>query len=168
MLPHDLFTQYLTFVKARRRPLTHISYATDLMTFERFRSSVTIRPRKRDIGPGLLDSYLAWLRSRNLASATVERRLQGLKSFFRWAVQRKRVTTDPFALWEIPRAKDPAPRALSPEEDIRLTQLMDAPMRHRFDRMVVIGIRLARFGGLRVGECNGLRWEDTELRLALS
>ena len=163
MLPHDLFAEYLLFVKARRRPLTFISYESDLKTFQKFVAETQIKPRKRDIGLRLLDSYLAWLKNRGLAPATVERRLQALKSFFRYACQRKILRDDPFVIWEIPRATEPDPNPLTPEEDIRLIQILSRPTPRRFDRVVLMGIRLARFAGLRRGECNALQWQDVEL-----
>jgi site-specific recombinase XerD len=162
VLPHDLFSQYLDFIKHRRRPQTHISYQSDLRTFTRFLADTHIKPRKREIGPQLLDTYLAWLTTRSYAAPTIERRLQVLKNVFRWAIQRRFLRDDPFALWEIPRAKVPVVRALTREEERRILAVL-ATKRTRYARMVEMAIRLARFAGLRRGDCNALRWENVDL-----
>jgi site-specific recombinase XerD len=162
VLPHDLFSQYLAFVKVRRRPLTFTSYQSDLATFLKFLAATGIRPRKREIGPQMLDRYLAWLVDRGMAPATIERRLQALQSFFRWAIQRRFLRDDPFVGWEIPRAKAPVPRALTFEEERRIMAVL-AAKRTRYARTVEMAIRLARFAGLRRGECNALRWENVDL-----
>ncbi len=162
VLRHDLFAHYLDFIRHRRRPQTHISYTSDLRTFTRFLAEVQLKPRKREIGPHLRDAYLAWLKTRRYAAATVERRLQVLKNFFRWAIQRRFLRDDPFALWEIPRAKIPVARALTREEEARMLAAL-ASKRSRYARMVEMGVRLARFAGLRRGECNALTWENLDL-----
>ena len=161
MLPHDLFSQYLAFLKVRRQRHTHLGYRSDLKAFEKFLADSKTKVRKRDIGPRMLDAYLAWMKGRGFAKTTVQKRLQVLKSFFRWAIQREYLRDDPFLVWEIPRVTEIVPRALTPEEDMRLMRTLDSVRRH--DRTVAAGIRLARFAGLRVGECNALKWADVDL-----
>lgn len=163
MLPHDLFSQYLSFLKVRRQRHTHLGYRSDLRAFEKFLAESKTKARKRDIGPRMLDAYLAWMKGRGFAKATVQKRLQVLKSFFRWAIQREHLRDDPFLVWEIPRVTEIVPRALTPEEDMRLMRGLDSMRARRSDRTVATGIRLARFAGLRVGECNALKWPETDL-----
>ena len=162
MLTHDLFAKYLAFLKVRRQRHTYLGYRSDLRAFEKFLAESKMTIRKRDIGARMLDAYLVWMKAQDFSKATVQKRLQVLKSFFRWAIQRKYLRDDPFLVWEIPRVTEIIPRALTPEEDMRLLTMLDHSPR-RFDRTVATGIRLARFAGLRVGECNALKWGDVDL-----
>lgn len=163
VLPHDLFSQYLTHIQHRRSPLTHVAYTSDLKTFQKFLEAAGLKARKREISPALLDHYLAWLKGCQFADGTIQRRLQGLKSFFRWAVKRRYLRDDPFIHWELPRARQPLPRPLTPEEDMRLLGILGAPHKTSYRRTVIVAIRLARFAGLRRSECNALEWQDVDL-----
>lgn len=163
LVPHDLMGRYLLWLRARYRPLTVIGYTSDLNLFLRYLSTVGESKRKRDIGPRMLDGYLIWMRAQGFTKATIERRLQSLRCFFNWAVARRYLRDNPFLVWDLPRAPEPIPRPLTPEQDIRLLGLLTTFPKTRYDRMVSVGIRLGRFAGLRVGECNRLRWEDVDL-----
>lgn len=163
LIPSDLMSAYLLFIQARRRPGTAITYTSDIRRFRLFLAQVGGVHRKREIGPRLLDHYLVWMRGEGLAPATLERRLQVLRSFFKWAVSRRYLRDDPFLAWEIPRAPKPLPRALSPGQDLRLLRSLEGPLLGRYQRMVALGIRLGRFAGFRVGECGRIAWEDADL-----
>jgi len=165
-IPADLMTAYLDYIAARRAPLTLESYRQDLKTFRLYLEQTGHIPRKREIGPVMLDGYLAWLRHRAHAPATVERRLQALKGFFDWSVKRSYLAKSPFLLWDVPRAKETIPRALTWEEDDRLIDLMPTWPRTKFDRMLVMAVRFGRYAGLRVGECNRLRWAEVDFAKA--
>jgi site-specific recombinase XerD len=161
-IPSDLMSAFLDYVRSRRAPLTLDAYRHDLHTFRTYLEETGHIPRKREIGPTMLDGYLSWLRDRQHAPATIERRLQALKSFFDWSVKRAHLTKSPFLLWDLPRAKDRLPRALSWEEDARMLAALETWPVRAFDRMVVMGVRLGRYAGLRVGECNRLTWVDVD------
>lgn len=162
LIPSDLMARYLAFLATRRRPLTVISYTSDLNQFRRFLRGQQIH-RKGDVGPEVLDRYLRWMKTQYYTTATIERRLQSLQSFFRWAAERGYLRASPFLVWEIPRAPMPEPRPLTAEEDLRLLRLFDPWPRTRYDHMVILGVRMARFAGLRRGECNRLTWPDVDL-----
>lgn len=162
-IPSDLMSAYLQFIRARRAPLTWEAYRHDLQTFRSYLESTGHLPRKREIGPSMLDGYLAWLRGRQHTPATIERRLQALKSFFDWSVKRSYLAKSPFLVWDVPRAKERLPRALSWDEDARMLAGLQTWPRRGFDRMVVMGVRLGRYAGLRVGECNRLAWTEVDL-----
>lgn len=161
--PADLMALYLDYIEARYSLETHQAYTTDLQQFRDFYQAEIGPTRKREIGPRLLDQYLIHLRHRGLAPATIERRLQALKGFFAWTLKREYLRANPFLFWEIPRAKETLPRALTPEEDHRLLRMLMPWPRTAFARMAAMAIRLGRFAGLRVGECNTLEWPDVEL-----
>jgi integrase/recombinase XerD len=163
VLPHDLFSQYLTHIQHRRAPLTHVAYTADLKAFQKFLAASGLTARKREISPRLLDHYLAWLKGRRFADWTIQRRLQGLKSFFRWAVKRRYLRDDPFLVWELPTVAQDLPRPLTPEEDLRLLALLERPASTQYRRTVLMAVRLARFAGLRRGECNALTWANVDL-----
>jgi len=166
-IPTDLMAAYLQYVAARRAPLTLESYTHDLKAFRRYLEETGSIPRKREIGPVMLDGYLVWMRTKQHSPTTIERRLQVLKGFFDWAVKRSYLSKSPFLFWEVPRAKQGIPRALSWEEDDRLFALLTTWPRTKFDRMLVMGVRLGLFAGLRVGECNRLKWQEIDFGKAV-
>jgi len=163
VLPHDLFSQYLAHIQHRRSPLTHVAYTSDLKTFQKFLEAAGLKARKREISPALLDHYLAWLKGCQFSDGTIQRRLQGLKSFFRWAIKRRYLRDDPFLFWDLPRPPQTAPRALTAEEDMRLLSLLDSQPPRRYQRMMLMASRLARFAGFRRSECVAHRWEQSDL-----
>lgn len=154
-----LFQVYLDFVSARRTPLTFVAYRSDLRVFQKFLVK-QCQPSVIDLS--MLDSYLAWLRRKNYAPTSIERRLQVLRSFHKWAAQRGHVNSDPFMLWDMPRAKQRVPRSLSHQDDQRLLDLLVGWRRNAHDQMVALGIRLARFAGLRRSEVANLDWRDLD------
>ncbi len=163
VLPHDLFSQYLSHIQHRRKPLTHTAYTSDLKTFQKFLDATGLRARKREISPVMLDHYLAWLKACRFSDGTVQRRLQGLKSFFRWAIKRRYLRDDPFLFWELPRPPQTAPRALTADEDIRLLEVLDSRPPRRYQRMMLMATRLARFAGFRRSDCAAHCWEQSDL-----
>ena len=156
----DLFQTYLAFVEARRSPLTLSAYSSDLRVFQKFCAEQMYQLEAIDLST--LDLYLGWLHKKNYSAFSIERRLQVLRSFYKWAVPRGHLNGDPFLVWEMPRAKQRVPRALSHQDDRRLLDLLVDWRRNAHDQMIATGIRLARFAGLRRGEVANLAWEDLD------
>jgi integrase/recombinase XerD len=152
------------------------------MTAERGRAAGTISAYRRDLrtylawlrthGRPLLEvteddlvAFLASLRSRGLAPASVARSMVPVRALHRFLADEGRTPTDPGAHLELPRVPRGLPKALSEEE---VGRLLDAPvgdgpavLRDRAMLEVLYGT------GVRVSELVGLSLGDLDLDAAL-
>lgn len=152
------------------------------LTAERGRAANTISAYRRDLhsyvawleesGRTLADvveadlvDYVAALRSRGLAPASVARALVPVRSLHRFLASEGRTTSDPGAHVELPKVPRGLPKALSEEQ---VGRLLDAPvgdgpavLRDRAMLEVLYGT------GVRVSELVGLSLGDVDLDAAL-
>jgi site-specific recombinase XerD len=132
------------------------AYRQDLIEFKRFVG------KRRDVsavtGADILEYRNALCERRNLAPATVKRRLACLRTFFAWLVRRDQLATSPFAKTEL-RIRLPArlPRCLERRD---LKRLMGTRSENGADSSLAIALLLAT--GMRVGELTSLRLDDVD------
>jgi integrase/recombinase XerD len=132
------------------------AYRQDLIEFKRFIG------KPRDVsavtGADVLEYRNALCERRNLAPATVKRRLACLRTFFAWLVRRDQLATTPFAKTEL-RIRLPArlPRCLERRD---LKRLMGTRNENGADAALAIALLLAT--GMRVGELASLRLDDVD------
>jgi integrase/recombinase XerD len=105
---------------------------------ERGLSANTIQAYRRDLGQyleflegaepdeGSVERYVAHLRSGDLASSTVGRKLAAIRGLHRFLVVEGLRRTDPTLLLESPRRPEPFPKALSVDQAIALVEAPDA------------------------------------------
>lgn len=164
MPTHDLIAVYLRVGSARLRPATVAAYRSDLLDFTRWISLPRTPPQSiQDVGLSSIEDYQVSLHTRGLCPQTIERKMHALRGFFGWAHRRGSLPLNPMVGHQIPRPPDRMARVLTPEEERRLFQVI-AGLRHPFDiRGGIPAVRLARYAGLRRGECAELQWEDIDL-----
>ena len=108
-----------------------------------------------------LRRFLAGLRRRGLAKASVQRRLAGVRTFFRYLCAAGYVEADPTQHVETPRRERRLPRFVGVEE---LRRLLEAPAEGdpwwRRDRAALATLY---GGGLRISEAHGLDLSDVDL-----
>jgi integrase/recombinase XerD len=104
---------------------------------ERGLSSNTIEAYRRDLGQYLaflegaepdqdaVERYVSHLRSADLATSTVGRKLAAVRGLHRFLVVEGLRQTDPTLLLEAPRRPDPFPKALSVDQAIALVEAPD-------------------------------------------
>lgn len=107
----------------------------------------------------MLRSYLASLKARGLARSSIERRLAGLRTFWRFLRAQGLVEDDPTRQVRSPRRRRLLPRCLRADE---VARLMDAPtdaddpfpLRDRaiLETIYGAGLRIAEAGGLDLGD----------------
>ena len=137
---------------------------------ERGLSANTIAAYRRDLGQyleflqgaepdqGAVEAYLRLMRSRDLASATVGRKLAAIRGLHRFLVIEGFRTEDPTILLESPRRPDPFPKALTVDEAIGLVETPDAStVKGRRDSALLeflygTGARVSEAVGLDVGK----------------
>lgn len=129
-------TDFVTFLRRRRRSLTMIA-AADVL------------------------AYLEHLKHIGLKASSVARRLSALRGLARHLVQEGRLRRDPTEHVERPRATRPLPRTLTCEGAAALVESPDvATPRGLRDRAL---LELLYATGMRASECLGLRLDDVNL-----
>jgi integrase/recombinase XerD len=164
VLPLEVEELLLWLSAERGRAASTLSaYRRDLRTYigwlrERHRSL-------REVTEHDLVEFLATLRTRDLAPASVARTMVPVRALHRFLAEEGHADDDPSASLELPRVPKGLPKALSEEE---VQRLLDAPtgdepavLRDRAMLEVLYGT------GLRVSELVGLSLGDVDLDAAL-
>jgi len=158
----ELTDQFIRHLAAERNYSEHTlrAYSTDLAMFTQF-----LRHRGCSLtraGPRDVRGFLAILRARDLARATIGRRLSAVRSLYRFLLRRGVIEANPMAVLRTPRQEQRLPRFLTVEE---VKRLLSAP-----DLTTWIGVRdravlETLYGaGLRVAELVALNDDDIDLR----
>src|SRR5437588_7534175 len=154
----DDFLQHRA-VERRLSENTLRAYASDLSDFAAWLAA----SNPAEVGTETLKAYLkAMVSDRKLAVTTVRRRMACLRSFFRRAADRDRVS-DPFAGWKLALPKRKIlPKALTRGEVASLFVQSDMRVRGTgaFEESLAMALRLIVATGLRVGELCKLRVLD--------
>ncbi|MFH1457576.1 MAG: tyrosine recombinase XerC [Candidatus Omnitrophota bacterium] len=154
----EKFMRYLEIEK-NYSPHTLLNYRLDLEDFRRF-----IRDTGIDkIDYLLLRKYLAQLKEKNLGTRSVNRRLSGLRSFFKFLAREGYLKTNPILSISSPKIDKHLPSFLTEEEVSRLIESAFAK-----DDKDAQGLRnraiLETFysTGIRISELVGLAVEDVD------
>lgn len=108
----------------------------------------------------LLRKYLVFLADQNYSPATMARKIATLRSFYKWALKRSLIDTNPMTLIRTPRQSKRLPRAISVDQ---IERLLSAP-----DDADVLGARDRAMletlysTGIRVSELVDLNIEDLD------
>ncbi len=140
---------FLALLAARRAPRTVEAYRRDLSDLGR-RLGKPVASATTDE----LNIYLAELRARGLAPATISRRISAARSFFAHEVLLGKRTDNPAAELEAPRRRRRLPRTLSPREAERLIEAAAGTSPRDLRNSALV--ELLYGSGLRVGEAVGL------------
>lgn len=120
----------------------------------------TITGTIREADAELLRGYLNYLAEQSYSPATMARKIATLRSFYKWALKRSFVETNPMTLIRTPRQTKRLPRAISVEQ---IERLLSAP-----DDKEVLGARDRAMletlysTGIRVSELVDLDIEDLD------
>ncbi|MGZ4441428.1 MAG: tyrosine recombinase [Gaiellaceae bacterium] len=147
---------FLALLATRRAPRTVEAYRRDLTDISGRLSKPVAAATTDD-----LRLYLAELRARGLAPATVSRRVSAARAFFAHQVLLGTRSDNPAAELESPRRRPKLPRTLSPRETERLIEAAagTSPRALRDTALV----ELLYGGGLRVSEAVGLERAAVDL-----
>jgi integrase/recombinase XerD len=154
--PDPAVEGFLALLAARRAPRTVDAYRRDLADLAAYLGEP---PTTAD--PGQLEGWLADLRARGQAPASVARRAAAARSFYRHLVALGLRADNPAAEVDLPRRRARLPRTLSLSEVERLIDAANgATPRALRDRALV---ELLYGAGLRVGEAVGLQRGGVDL-----
>jgi integrase/recombinase XerD len=149
LIPAPEVEAFLALLAARRAPRTVEAYRRDLADLAAYLGKSPAEASVDDIR-----GWLADLRARGLAPASIARRAAAARSFFRHLVLVGSRADNPAADVDLPRRRDRRPRALSPGEVERLIEAAQGPTpRALRDRALV---EILYGAGLRVSEAVGL------------
>jgi integrase/recombinase XerD len=141
--------RFLAVLAARRAPRTVEAYRRDLADLAAFLDGSPATADADDIR-----GWLADLRARGLAPASIARRGAAARSFYRHLVLIGEREDNPAAEVDLPRRREKLPRSLSPRDVERLIEAAQGVTpRSLRDRALV---ELLYGAGLRVGEAVGL------------
>jgi integrase/recombinase XerC len=145
-------------------PVTVSNYLADLQAFAQWlRQRAEDRASLLSISPGDVQDYCAYLQmTQHLSPVTINRRLQAIRKFAKFALVNELAETNPTAgLKRLQEERASWDRMLSPGEVARLIEAVQNGRRSLVKRDLAIVLLLLQ-AGLKVGELVNLRVTDFE------
>lgn len=158
----NIFPKFITSLsELGRSPATILAYRSDLDQLIEFFTKLNIGTPDQ-IAIKDLDSFRDTLLAQKYTPKSVSRKLNAVKTFFRWMVENKHVSTDLSKSVTHPKVESSLPKFLTPLE---YRALRDAV---RNDSRISAMIELILQTGLRISEVANIKTEDiteTSLRI---
>lgn len=155
--------RFLQYCRAERSfsEQTLRAYESDLRELTEYLRAVEAAEVPEDAGEETLRLYLSWLRRRDLADSTVERRMSTVRAFFRFLVRRGLREDNPAENLTFSERGRTLPTVWSEAEIRSFLELPDTSTRAgKRDRAL---FEVLYSTGMRVSELTGLDWGDVEL-----
>lgn len=147
---------FINNLKAQgRATATILAYGKDLEQLIEFLQEQG-KNSPAEVLPADIEKFRDSLRGEDYTAKSVSRKLNAVKTFFRWLVTQRVIETDPAAPVAHPRYTNPAPRILSKME---YGALRDAA---RDDERISAIIELMLQTGIRIGEVANLTLDDVK------
>ena len=146
-------------------PVTVSNYLADLQAFARWlRQRAEGQASLLSINPADVQDYCAYLQeAQRLSPGTINRRLQAIRKFAKFALTTGLAETDPtVGLRRLREEKASWGRMLSPDETARLVEAVQNGRRSLIKRDLTIFLLVLQ-AGLKVGELVNLRVADIEM-----
>ena len=151
----DSFLRFLQLEKGLSKN-TVSSYQTDISGFNQWRSDQAIKISEVNLSDA--ENFIVSLRKKELAPASISRKISSLKSLFAYLKKQQYIKTNPFQDLVLPKIPKSLPKSMSMAE---VNALLDAP-----DTSTFIGLRdktmleLMYATGLRVSELVNLKYSS--------
>ncbi|HSU49107.1 MAG TPA: tyrosine-type recombinase/integrase [Segetibacter sp.] len=162
------FIDYLQFEK-RYSPHTIISYKTDLSQFFDFLTFQYDNPSLSAITPGFVRSWLADMRSDEIASKSLNRKISSLKSFFKYQMKVGEIKQSPMTTITSPKVGKRLPAFVAENDMENLKQYVEFPdtWKGQTDKLLLdlfyaTGMRLSELIGLSE---NQLDFANTQVKV---
>jgi integrase/recombinase XerD len=165
---NEQIQQFLAFMSAEKGAAANTisAYGNDLEQFRQHVSGTRNNGREAswgDVDQGMLQGFIAALRAREYADATVARKVAAVKSFFSYLTAEGIVPVDPTETLSSPRVGKSLPKALTVQE---VDELLEQPRKRstpeaKRDKAM---LELLYATGMRVSELVGLDLDSIELR----
>ncbi|MBQ3667348.1 MAG: tyrosine recombinase [Elusimicrobiaceae bacterium] len=155
----DDFQSYLSFERQLSQN-TLDAYSSDVDSFLQYCEAAEQNPLT--VTPEFLDQYHVQMREiEQLAPASIFRKLEAIKCFYKFLLTEGRINQDPARFIKSPRRTLKIPQQLSREE---MERLLSYPSKSFEEFRTVTMIDLLYAAGLRVSELIGLRLENVNLK----
>lgn len=152
----DLQKDFITDLKKQgRSSSTILAYNKDLEQLAAFLVQ-NGKADPKEVRPSDIEAFRNSLRGKDYTDKSISRKLNAIKTFFRWLVGNKILEQDPAAPVAHPKYQNPPPRILTRME---YRALRDAA---REDGRIAAIIELMLQTGVRIGEVANLRLEDVK------
>jgi len=157
----EIFNKYRNYLEAERNasPYTVRNYTTDLSGFFNFLKTKEISLLE-EVDRHVLRDYLSHLMEQGIVKASIARKLSAIRSFYRYLLREKIISTNPVATTSSPKLDKRLPSFLTPEETVRLLEAPDLStpqgLRDRalMELLYASGLRVSELVHLDVGQVN--------------
>lgn len=136
-----------------RSPSTVLAYRSDLEQLSDYLTERNIS-EPSDVRPGNLSGFRDYLLAKKYTPKSVSRKLNAVKTFFRWAKSKKYVTTDPSKDVSHPKIESSTPKFLNQIEYRALRDVV------RGDARIAAIVELILQTGLRISEVANLKQDN--------
>jgi len=165
----EVFNKYRNYLEAERNvsPYTVRNYTTDLSGFFNFLKTKGISSLK-EVDRHVLRDYLSYLMEQGIVKASIARKLSAIRSFYRYLLREKIISTNPVATTSSPKLDKRLPSFLTPQETVRLLEAPDLStpqgLRDRalMELLYAAGLRVSELVHLDVGQVN---FDTNEIRV---
>ncbi|MDD2377831.1 MAG: site-specific tyrosine recombinase XerD [Bacilli bacterium] len=155
----DEFMNYL-LIEKKYSNNTIQSYKNDLNRYHIFIKNKQLNDITRDD----IKDYLKYLSNLNLSDRTIARNISSIKSFYKFLLIEKYVTSDPLEFIDAPKIRKSLPNVLSIDE---VLQLLDVELTDNFSYRNKAMLELMYATGLRVSELVNLKVHNVDLNMAI-
>jgi len=157
----EVFNKYRNYLEAERNvsPYTVRNYTTDLSGFFNFLKTKEISLLE-EVDRHVLRDYLSHLMEQGIVKASIARKLSAIRSFYRYLLREKIISTNPVATTSSPKLDKRLPSFLTPQETVRLLKAPDLStpqgLRDRalMELLYAAGLRVSELVNLDVGQIN--------------
>lgn len=158
MLKVEDFLNYLRLERNYSK-LTVKSYREDLREFELFFKNIEDAMSWESVDSDVIRDWMEFLMDKGNSAASVNRKLSALRSFYRYALRRELVESDPVHEIQGPKRKKPLPQFLKEKE---VDQLLDSVMWDDNYKSILARTLILTFysTGIRLSELIGLEDKD--------
>lgn len=158
MLKVEDFLNYLRLERNYSK-LTVKSYGGDLREFELFFKNIEDAMSWESVDSDVIRDWMELLMDKGNSAASVNRKLSALRSFYRYALRRELVESDPVHEIQGPKRKKPLPQFLKEKE---VDQLLDSVKWDDNYKSILARTLILTFysTGIRVSELIGLEDKD--------
>ena len=155
--------KYLTYLEAEKGAsyYTLRNYKTDIWGFLEFLKRERVKSMSA-VNLAVLRRYLAWLIEQGIVRASIARKISALRSFFRYLMQEKVISSDPSASLSLPKKGRRLPSFLTAEEMSRFLETPHPPTPQGLRDIAILEFLYA--AGLRVSEVVSLDINQVDLR----
>ncbi len=165
----EVFNKYKNYLGVERNvsPYTVRNYTTDLSGFFNFLKTKEISLLE-EVDRYVLRDYLSYLMEQGIVKASIARKLSAIRSFYRYLLREKIISTDPVATTSSPKLDKRLPSFLTPQETVRLLEAPDLStpqgLRDRalMELLYAAGLRVSELVNLDVGQVN---FDTNEIRV---